>query len=200
MIARALLLSASLHLGLGLVPAGAGSGSIPPAPDPAGARPGTGLVVRFAIAPRTIPESAPAPPRPEAGKPAAGGKPAPAPATGLMPLPTTVFLPAQELNRRPVLVSMPSLDEEAGRHPTLAGTAGFRIFIDAGGAVVAVAVERSSLPDAVTAAAKQALARARFLPGYLHGDPVGSQMLWEMTLSPALENEAEKIVLQSPAR
>lgn len=137
-------------------------------------------------------------------RPAVKGSPPPAvtrqddPFSGLAPA-TERYIPAHELNRRPVLLTPLTLGEGSENlESELNGEATYHVFIDRQGKVVGTRLESSSLPDRLNGQAERALRSARFLPGYQKGDPVPSMLRWQITVL-AAGIARQSIVLDAPA-
>ncbi len=98
------------------------------------------------------------------------------------------YLPARELDRRPQILS-----HVEPHFPALAlvptGRVVLRLYIDETGAVDAVAAESADRTGAFEAAAREAFAAARFLPGIKDGVPVKALVRLEVLFgSPHPEN------------
>ena len=109
-----------------------------------------------------------------------------APAAGVPRAPR--YLAAHELDRRPQVLS-----HVEPQFPALAlvptGRVVLRLYIDESGAVDAVAAESTDRTGAFEAAAREAFAAARFLPGIKDGVPVKSLVRIEVLFgSPHPEN------------
>ena len=120
-------------------------------------------------------------------------QPQPAAPSNLAPPATTVpraprYLAARELDRRPQILS-----HVEPHFPALAlvptGRVVLRLYIDETGAVDAVAAESADRTGAFEAAAREAFAAARFLPGIKDGVPVKALVRLEVLFgSPHPEN------------
>jgi len=99
---------------------------------------------------------------------------------GLLPMPAPSYYTTDQLTKRPRPSSEPELGAlETG--PAFApGSAILKLWISERGDVVSVEVEKTSLPEAATAAAVAIFGKLRFVPGEINGRRVGTMMRIEV--------------------
>lgn len=73
-----------------------------------------------------------------------------------------------------------------------------KVFLSASGKVDAVVFEATNLPASVISEASIALSNTKYLPGYLHGDPVPSVMRWHLVLTPGSKTILRKNIQHEP--
>ena len=120
----------------------------------------------------------------------------------------THYFSASELNRRPVIIgNIPSFKNEFS--PATLGVSGeatVKVFLSASGKIDLIIFEENTIPVSITAEARDALSKTKYLPGYLSGNPVPSIVRWKLTLTPGnrvilpkiTEEEAKNQVKPNP--
>jgi hypothetical protein len=103
-----------------------------------------------------------------------------APVIAVRPLPSYHFYTADQLTSRARPLNRPRLDVPAGQD-FASGVVVLGIWIDALGNVVAVEVEKSEVPQAVSAMAAATFRNLRYIPGEIDGRKVASLMRVEVT-------------------
>lgn len=100
---------------------------------------------------------------------------------GVLPVPAPTYYTSDQLTKRPRPTTEPRLDVPELGPIFPFGKVVLRIWISELGNVVAVEVEKSDLPEAVSATAAAAFERLRFIPGEIDGRRVGSVMRVEVS-------------------
>lgn len=98
----------------------------------------------------------------------------------LFPVLDEPYYPSAQLTKRPQPTAGIDLEGPGLRPVVASGTIVLRLWIDARGTVVDAEPEATEMPPAFAAAAILAFKQARFIPGELHGRPVGTVMRVEI--------------------
>jgi outer membrane biosynthesis protein TonB len=180
----ALVLSCLLHAALVLMPY-LGTSAAVSWPVVRGAKhpgPARILTVRL-LELEAAPAGAPAAESP--ARPAANDEPRPvverAAGVGLLPIPAPAYYTTDQLTKRPLPMSDPKLDVPEIGPIFASGKVILKIWINELGIVKSVDIEKSDLPEAISATAAAAFGKLRFIPGEINGRPVGSSMRVEVT-------------------
>jgi outer membrane biosynthesis protein TonB len=192
----ALMFSCLLHAALVFLPYfGARTTASGPAVQ-AGQKPGRTriLSVRFMAENATAPTSA---------QPGSSEEPRPAPehspGIDLLPIPAPAFYTADQLTKRPQLISDPRLHSPDSDPFPGTGKVVLKVRISELGMVISVDVEKSDVPEAVAATAAAAFGDLRFIPGEINGRRVGSILRIEVTYDdPARDEGARDNATGSP--
>jgi TonB family protein len=121
---------------------------------------------------------------------AAGGTPAPQPATGLVASPR--YLPASELDEKPQIRTRPELEFPAGARAN-SGRVVLRLYIGDSGSVDEIAVLSAEPEPAFEEPAVRAFAGALFTPGRIRGVPVRSSVTMEVLFGAVLPLDAARL-------
>jgi hypothetical protein len=150
------------------------------------------LSVRFMAESAAAPSSA-------ADSPAQPGvyeEPLPAPehspGIDLLPIPAPAFYTADQLTKRPQLISDPRLHAPESDPFPGTGKVFLKVMINELGKVISVDVEKSDVPEAVSATAAAAFGDLRFIPGEINGRRVGSILRIEVTYDDAAREEGAR--------
>jgi len=108
--------------------------------------------------------------------------PDPAMGIGVLPIPAPAYYTSDQLTRRPKPLAAPKLEVPPQLAASFdAGKIILKLWINELGTVTSTEVEKSEVPDAVSALAAAAFAKLRFVPGEIDGRPVGVMMRIEVT-------------------
>jgi TonB family protein len=99
----------------------------------------------------------------------------------LLPIPAPTYYTTDQLTKGPRPTSAPRLNVPELGAMFASGKVILKVWINDLGNVVSVDVEKSEVPEAVSATAAAAFGKLRFLPGELNGRPVGAMMRIEVT-------------------
>jgi TonB family protein len=180
-LCAALLVSCLLHAAFAFMPyLGASKTGFRPA-QPGRTQPGPSRVLSV----RVITETEPAAPVADSAAAGAGAAEPPLQdrtrGIDLLPIPAPTYYSADQLTKRPQPSSAPRLDVPEMGPIFASGKVILKLWINEFGNVISVDVEKSEMPEAVSASAAAAFAKLRFVPGEINGRPVGSMMRIEVT-------------------
>jgi TonB family protein len=152
---------------------------------PAVLKPGPARVLRVRLVQESAPATAAGTGEADSqGRRAAEEEPRPAAeralGADLLPIPAPAYYTTDQLTRRPEATSQPRLLAPDLGRSILSGKVILKLWITELGNVASVEVEKSELPEAVAATAAAAFGKLRFVPGQLHGRPVGTMMRIEV--------------------
>ena len=98
----------------------------------------------------------------------------------LLPMPAPSYYTTDQLTQRPRPIADPKLDVPEITPVFTSGTLVLKLWIDELGDVIAVDVEKTELPDAVSSSAVAAFRNLHFVPGEINGRRVGTLMRIEV--------------------
>ena len=98
----------------------------------------------------------------------------------LLPIPAPAYYTTDQLTKRPQPTSQPTLLAPELGPAIPSGKVILKLWINELGNVASVEVEKSELPEAISATAAAAFGKLRFVPGQINGRPVGTLMRIEV--------------------
>lgn len=104
--------------------------------------------------------------------------------TNLLPIAGMTFYPTDQLSKRPQPVVAVDFDAPELGGIAQAGKIVLRLWIDENGAVADVKLDKTDLPETITAPVVAIFRRSQFLPGERGGKRVGSIMKIEVDIDP----------------
>lgn len=100
--------------------------------------------------------------------------------TDLLPIVAPAYYTTDQLTQRPRPISQPRLLAPEMGPSIPSGRVIVKLWINERGKVASAEVEKSELPEAISASAAAAFGNVRFEPGQLNGRPVGAMMRIEV--------------------